>query len=81
MWSLNVLTRLFSLWSVWLSSSAMFSEEDEDFLQSLPLNMIWIDVLSLIPSKFKLHWFILKISFQLEFGSHASVEKVKRKIK
>ena len=40
MWSLNVLTRLFSLfslWSDWLSSSAMFSENDEDFLKSLPL--------------------------------------------
>ena len=39
MWSLNVLTRLFSLWSDWLSSSAMFSENDEDFLESLPLNV------------------------------------------
>jgi hypothetical protein len=39
-WSQNVLTRLFSLfslWSDWLSSSAIFSEDDEDFLQSLPL--------------------------------------------
>jgi len=42
MWSLNVLTRLFSLfslWSDWLSSSAMFSENDEDFLESLPFNV------------------------------------------
>jgi hypothetical protein len=39
MWSLNVLTRLFSLWSDWLSSSAIFSENDEDTLQSLPLNV------------------------------------------
>jgi len=38
-WSLSVLTRLFSLWSDWLYSSAMFSEEDEDTLQSLPLNV------------------------------------------
>jgi len=39
MWSLSVLTRLFSLWSDWLSSSAMFYKEDKDFLQSLPLNV------------------------------------------
>jgi len=42
MWSLSILTRLsslFSLWSDWLSSSAMFSENDEDFLKSLPLNV------------------------------------------
>jgi hypothetical protein len=42
MWSFSVLTRLFSLfllWSDWLSSSAMFSNEDEDFLESLPLNV------------------------------------------
>ena len=42
MWSLSVLTRifsLFSLWSDWLSSSAIFSENDEDTLQSLPLNV------------------------------------------
>jgi len=41
MWSLSVLTRLFSLfslWSNWLSSSAIISENDEDTLQSLPLN-------------------------------------------
>jgi len=39
MWSLSVLTRIFSLWSDWLSSSAIFSENDEDTLQSLPLNI------------------------------------------
>jgi len=39
MWSLSVLTWLFSLWSDWLSSSAMFFENDEDFLESLPLNV------------------------------------------
>jgi hypothetical protein len=42
MWSLSVLTRLFLLfllWSDWLSSSAIFSENDEDTLQSLPLNV------------------------------------------
>ena len=42
MWSLSVLTQLFSLfslWSEWLSSSAIFSENDEDTLQSLPLNV------------------------------------------
>jgi len=39
MWSLSVLTRLFSLWSDWLSSSVIFSENDEDTLQSLPLNV------------------------------------------
>jgi hypothetical protein len=42
MWSLSVLTRifsLFSLWSEWLSSSAIFSENDKDTLQSLPLNV------------------------------------------
>ena len=39
MWSLSVLTWLFSLWSDWLSSSAIFSENDEDTLQSLPLNV------------------------------------------
>jgi len=39
MWSLSVLTRLFSLWSYWLSSSAIFSENDEDTLQSLSLNV------------------------------------------
>jgi hypothetical protein len=39
MWSLSVLTWLFSLWSDWLSSSAMFSENDEDTLQNLPLNI------------------------------------------
>ena len=42
MWSLSVLTRLFllfSLWSNWSSSSAMFFENDEDFLESLPLNV------------------------------------------
>jgi len=38
-WSLSVLTRLFLLWSDRLSSSAMFSENDEDFLESLPLNV------------------------------------------
>jgi len=39
MWSLSVLTRLFSLWSDWLSSSSIFSENNEDTLQSLPLNV------------------------------------------
>jgi len=42
MWSPSVLTQLFSLfslWSDWLSSSAIFSENDEDTLQSLPLNV------------------------------------------
>ena len=39
MWPLSVLTRLFFLWSDWLSSSIMFSDEDEDFLESLPLNV------------------------------------------
>jgi hypothetical protein len=42
MWSLSVVTwlfSLFSLWSNWLSSSAIFSENDEDTLQSLPLNV------------------------------------------
>jgi hypothetical protein len=42
MWSLSVLTwlfSLFSLWSDWLFSSAMFSENDEDFLKILPLNV------------------------------------------
>jgi len=42
MWSLSVLTwlfSLFSLWSDWLSSSAKFSENNEDTLQSLPLNV------------------------------------------
>jgi hypothetical protein len=39
MWSLSVLTWLFSLWSDWLSSSAIFSENDEDTLQSLSLNV------------------------------------------
>jgi len=42
MWSLSVLTRLFSLfslWSDWLFSSAIFSENDEDTLQSLQLNV------------------------------------------
>jgi len=42
MWSLSVLTWLFSwfsLWSDWLSSSAIFFENDEDTLQSLPLNV------------------------------------------
>ena len=41
-WSLSVLTRLFSLlslWSDWLSSSTIFPENDEDTLQSLPLNV------------------------------------------
>jgi len=38
-WSLSVLTRLFSLWSDWLSSSTIFSENDEDTLQSLLLNV------------------------------------------
>jgi hypothetical protein len=42
MLSLSDLTRLFSLfslWSDWLSSSIIFSENDEDTLQSLPLNI------------------------------------------
>jgi hypothetical protein len=42
MWSLSVLTwlfSLFSLWSDWLSSLAIFSENDEDTLQSPPLNV------------------------------------------
>ena len=42
MWSLSVLTRLFSLFSLWsdkLSSSTIFFENDEDTLQSLPLNV------------------------------------------
>jgi len=39
MWSLSVLTQIFSLWSDWLSSSAIFSENDEDTLQSLPLTV------------------------------------------
>jgi len=42
MWFLSVLTwlfSLFSLWSDWLSSSAIFSENDEDTLQSLQLNV------------------------------------------
>jgi hypothetical protein len=39
MWSLSVLTRLFLLWSDWLSSSAIFSENDEDTLQSLSLKV------------------------------------------
>ena len=39
MWFLSVLTWLFSLWSDWLSSSAIFSENDEDTLQSLPLKV------------------------------------------
>ena len=39
MWSLSVLTWLFSLWIDWLSSSAMFSKENKDFLESLPLNI------------------------------------------
>jgi hypothetical protein len=42
MWSLSVLTQLFSLfllWSDWLSSSAIFSENNEDTLQSLPFNV------------------------------------------
>jgi hypothetical protein len=42
MWSLSVLTRLFllfTLWSNWLPSSSIFSENDEDTLQSLPLNI------------------------------------------
>ena len=41
-WSLSVLTQLFSLfslWSNWLSSLAIFFENDEDTLQSLPLNV------------------------------------------
>ena len=42
MWSLSVLTQLFSLfslWSDWLSSSAIFSENNKDTLQSLSLNV------------------------------------------
>ena len=39
MWSLSVLTRLFSLWRDWLSSSTIFSENDEDTLQNLTLNV------------------------------------------
>jgi hypothetical protein len=42
MWYLSVLTQLFSLfllWSDWLSSSAIFSKNDKDTLQSLPLNV------------------------------------------
>jgi len=39
MWSLSVLTWLFSLWSDWLSSSTIFSENNEDTLQSLSLNV------------------------------------------
>jgi hypothetical protein len=42
LWSLSVLTwlsSLFSLWSDWLSSSSMFSENDENTLQSLLLNI------------------------------------------
>jgi len=39
MWSLSVLTQIFSLSSDWLSSSAIFFENDEDTLQSLPLNV------------------------------------------
>jgi hypothetical protein len=43
MWSLSVLTRLFSLFLLWnddwLSSSTIFSEEDEDTLQGLSLNV------------------------------------------
>jgi len=39
MWSLSVLTWLFSLWIDWLSSLAMFSKENEDFLENLPLNV------------------------------------------
>jgi hypothetical protein len=39
MWSLSVLTQLFSLWSDWICSSAIFSENDEDILQSLPFNV------------------------------------------
>jgi len=38
-WPLSVLRQLLSLWSDWLSFSAMFFKEDEDFLESLPLNM------------------------------------------
>ena len=41
-WSLSVLTRLFSLFSLWsnkISSSAIFSKNNEDTLQSLPLNI------------------------------------------
>jgi hypothetical protein len=41
-WFLSVLTRLFllfSLWSDWLSSSAIFFENDEDTVQNLPLNV------------------------------------------
>jgi hypothetical protein len=32
MWSLSILTRLFSLWNNWLFSSVIFSENDEDTL-------------------------------------------------
>jgi len=39
MWSLSVLTQLFSLWSDWLSSSIIFSENNKDTLRSLPLNV------------------------------------------
>ena len=42
MWSLSVLIwlfSLFSLWNDWLSSSAIFSKENKDFLESLPLNV------------------------------------------
>jgi hypothetical protein len=42
MWSLSVLTwlfSLFSLWSDWLSSLAIFSYDDEDFLESITLNV------------------------------------------
>jgi len=39
MWSLSVLKWLLSLWIDWVSSSAMFSKEDEDFLESLPSNL------------------------------------------
>jgi hypothetical protein len=38
-WSLSILTRLFSLWNEWLSFSAILSGNDEDTLQSLPLNV------------------------------------------
>ena len=38
MWSLSVLIQLFSLWSDWLSSSAIFSENDEDTLQEWKRN-------------------------------------------
>jgi len=39
MWSLSVLTWLFSLWSDWLSSLDIFSYDDEDFLESITLNV------------------------------------------